>query len=112
MIRGEKHNCFSPPIVLRLGEPRSPTESEVTLAGREFSVTAIDERPATALNNYNSLVNPRAPKPATDGKRPNNARQRHHATYAAEASGLLLMAVLLLILIIIRYWHYIPWSAR
>jgi hypothetical protein len=62
------------------------------------------------VNNYNSLVNSRVPKPATDGKRPNNARR--HATYAAEASGLLLMAVLLLILTIIRYWHYIPWSAR
>jgi hypothetical protein len=32
--------------------------------------------------------------------------------YAAEATGLLLMAVLLLILILIRYWSYIPWSAR
>ncbi len=32
--------------------------------------------------------------------------------YAAEATGLLLMAVLLLVLTIIRYWRYIPWSAR
>jgi hypothetical protein len=45
-------------------------------------------------------------KPASD-------KHRHrHSIYAAEATGLLLIAVLLLILTIIRYWRYIPWSAR
>jgi len=50
---------------------------------------------------------PTPPKPVADSK-----HQHHHAIYAAEATGLLLMAVLLLILTIIRYWRYIPWSAR
>ncbi|MGA3195166.1 MAG: hypothetical protein ABSD39_09205 [Terriglobales bacterium] len=40
-----------------------------------------------------------------------NHRHRH-PLYAAEASGLLVIAVLLLILCLIRYWQYIPWSAR
>ncbi|HKM46574.1 MAG TPA: hypothetical protein VJX69_03255 [Terriglobales bacterium] len=57
---------------------------------------------------YNSGVNaPTPPKPVADNK-----HRHHHSIYAAEASGLLLMAVLLLILTIIRYWRYIPWSAR
>jgi len=57
---------------------------------------------------YNSAVNaPVPPKPAADDK-----HQHHHTIYAAEATGLLLMAVLLLILTIVRYWRYIPWSAR
>ena len=58
--------------------------------------------------SYNSRVNtPTSPKPAADDK-----HEHHHAIYAAEATGLLLMAVLLLILTVIRYWQYIPWSAR
>jgi hypothetical protein len=54
-------------------------------------------------------------KPAAD-QHPDSphpdSKHHHHAIYAAEATGLLLMAVLLLILTIIRYWRYIPWSAR
>ncbi|HMB83941.1 MAG TPA: hypothetical protein VKI40_07835 [Terriglobales bacterium] len=50
---------------------------------------------------------PVPPKPAADNK-----HQHRHSIYAAEATGLLLMAVLLLVLTIIRYWRYIPWSAR
>ncbi|MGO8984059.1 MAG: hypothetical protein ACLPHI_18005 [Terriglobales bacterium] len=50
---------------------------------------------------------PVSPKPGA------NEKHRHDpAIYAAEATGLLLMAVLLLILTVIRYWRYIPWSAR
>ena len=46
-------------------------------------------------------------------QKPVDEKHRHrHPIYAAEATGLLLMAVLLLILTIIRYWSYIPWSAR
>ncbi len=57
---------------------------------------------------YNSRVNsPAPPKPAADSK-----HQHRHSIYAAEATGLLVMAVLLLVLTIIRYWRYIPWSAR
>jgi len=41
-----------------------------------------------------------------------NKHRHRHSIYAAEATGLLLMAILLLILTIIRYWRYIPWSAR
>ncbi len=47
-----------------------------------------------------------------DEKHADHKHKCHHATYAAEATGLLLMAILLLILTIIRYWRYIPWSAR
>jgi len=54
---------------------------------------------------------PVQPKPAADDKN-QDKHQYRHSIYAAEATGLLLMAVLLLILTIIRYWRYIPWSAR
>ena len=61
---------------------------------------------------YNICVNaPVQPKPAADDKQ-HDQHEHHHSVYAAEATGLLLMAVLLLILTIIRYWRYIPWSAR
>ena len=55
---------------------------------------------------------PVRPKLAGEDKHPDDRHQHHHATYAAEATGLLVMAVLLLILTIIRYWRYIPWGAR
>jgi hypothetical protein len=53
-------------------------------------------------------------KPVADNERQDDKHrhQRRHSIYAAEATGLLLMAVLLLILTIVRYWRYIPWSAR
>ena len=58
--------------------------------------------------DYNAFVATPAPqKPLADDK-----HRHRHPIYAAEATGLLVMAVLLLILIIIRYWAYIPWSAR
>jgi hypothetical protein len=52
-------------------------------------------------------VNAPVPKPAAESR-----HEHRHSIYAAEATGLLLMAVLLLVLTIIRYWRYIPWSAR
>jgi hypothetical protein len=60
---------------------------------------------------------PVPPKPVADNKHQDNKHQdnkhqHRHSIYAAEATGLLLMAVLLLVLTIIRYWRYIPWSAR
>jgi hypothetical protein len=39
-------------------------------------------------------------------------KNRRHAAYAAETSGLLLIAFLLLVLIVVRYWHAIHWSWR
>jgi hypothetical protein len=39
-------------------------------------------------------------------------KQRRHAIYASETSGLLLIAFLVLIVTIIRYWHAIHWSMR
>jgi hypothetical protein len=77
------------------------------------SLTTNDRRPTTNdRKSYNSRVNsPIPPKPVADDTH-RNSHQHHHATYAAEATGLLLMAVLLLILTVIRYWRYIPWSAR
>jgi hypothetical protein len=71
---------------------------------------ADDHRLTTsnARKGYNSRVNsPAAPKPASDNK-----HQHRHSMYAAEATGLLVIAVVLLVLTIIRYWRYIPWSAR
>jgi hypothetical protein len=60
---------------------------------------------------------PVPPKPAAgnqyqDNQHQDNKHQHRHSIYAAEATGLLLIAVLLLVLTIIRYWQYIPWSAR
>jgi len=73
---------------------------------------ANDRRPTTE-KSYNIGVNaPVRPKPASDHEHQDSKHRHHHAIYAAEATGLLLMAVLLLILTIIRYWRYIPWSAR
>lgn len=72
----------------------------------DHRLTTNDQR------SYNSRVNaPVSPKPVADQHHDSN-HQHHHAIYAAEATGLLIMAVLLLILTIIRYWQYIPWSAR
>jgi len=69
---------------------------------------ATNDRRLTTEKGYNSRVNsPVPPKPAAESK-----HQHRHSIYAAEATGLLLMAVLLLVLTIIRYWRYIPWSAR
>ena len=68
----------------------------------------IDQRPTThdPRKGYNGRVNPPvSPKPESDNK-------HRHSIYAAEATGLLVIAVLLLVLTIIRYWRYIPWSAR
>lgn len=39
-------------------------------------------------------------------------KQRRHAVYATETSGLLLVALFLLVLILVRYWHAIHWSLR
>jgi len=50
--------------------------------------------------------------PATDKQHRKNEHHQRQSTYAAEATGLLLMAAILLIFTIIRYWRYIPWSAR
>jgi len=54
--------------------------------------------------------------PAAGAKRqPETRPAEHHRTpqvYTLEATGLLVIAVLILVLTLIRYWHYIPWSAR
>jgi hypothetical protein len=77
----------------------------------DHRLATIDRRlptPTDARKGYNSAVNsPAPPKPASDNK-----HQHRHSIYAAEATGLLVIAVLLLVLTIIRYWRYIPWSAR
>jgi hypothetical protein len=71
-----------------------------------------NDRRLTTEKSYNIGVNaPVRSKPAADHEHP-DSKHHHHAIYAAEATGLLLMAVLLLVLTIIRYWRYIPWSAR
>jgi hypothetical protein len=73
-------------------------------------LSTIDEQPTPidARKGYNTRVNsPAAPKPASDNK-----HHHRHSIYAAEATGLLVIAVVLLVLTIVRYWRYIPWSAR
>jgi len=62
---------------------------------------------------YNSCVAAPVPSKVEPAKPDAGDKHRHHHTaYAAEASGLLVIAILLLILVLIRYWPYIPWSAR
>jgi len=80
---------------------------ECLLTINDYRVTTIHAR-----KGYNSGVNAPVPKPVAGNEHQDNKHQHHHSIYAAEATGLLLMAVLLLILTIIRYWRYIPWSAR
>lgn len=51
------------------------------------------------------------------GTKPEPERKPHERhpipeVYTLETTGLLVIAVLILILTLIRYWHYIPWSAR
>jgi len=70
-------------------------------------------RLAPAERSYNDFMATPAPSKVGPSKPPADDKHRHHhAAYAAEASGLLVIAILLLILVLIRYWPYIPWSAR
>jgi hypothetical protein len=39
-------------------------------------------------------------------------KQRRHAVYSSETTGLLLIAFLLLVLTLLRYWRDIHWSLR
>lgn len=55
---------------------------------------------------------PVPPKSVAGNQPQDNKHQHRYSIYAAEATGLLLMTVLPLVLTIIRYWRYIPWSAR
>ena len=74
---------------------------------------ATNDQRLTTGKGYNTGVNAPVPsKPVADDEHQHDKHQHRHSIYAAEATGLLLMAVLLLILTIIRYWRYIPWSAR
>ena len=57
-------------------------------------------------------MNAPVPLKPTTGNQQTNKHEHRHPIYAAEATGLLVIAVLLLVLTIIRYWRYIPWSAR
>jgi hypothetical protein len=47
-----------------------------------------------------------------DSNSPDASRQRRHAVYASETTGLLLIALMLLVLTLVRYWHNIHWSLR
>jgi len=68
---------------------------------------------AFAERSYNNFMAAPAPSNIEPSKPPTEDKHRHqHTAYAAEASGLLVIAILLLILVVIRYWQYIPWSAR
>lgn len=81
--------------------PRLPEEVR---GGRGDSSESL---PGLAQWGYNVAVDAPVSKSPADEK-----HQHHHAIYAAETSGLLIIAVLLLVLCLIRYWPYIPWSAR
>jgi hypothetical protein len=52
------------------------------------------------------------PGPAKSVADDKAAHRHRHTIYAEEASGLLIIAILLLVLCLVRYWQYIPWSAR
>jgi len=59
--------------------------------------------------SYNILM------PAVGPKRePERMPSRHPIpeVYTLETTGLLVIAILILVLTLVRYWHYIPWSAR
>jgi hypothetical protein len=43
--------------------------------------------------------------------RPESPHPKRHI-YSLETTGLIIISVLILILTVIRYWRYIPWSAR
>jgi hypothetical protein len=76
----------------------------------ELRLTNYGSRPA---KDYNSAVNdPVPPKPVPGNEHKDDSHRNRHSIYAAEASGLLLIAILLFVLTVIRYWRYIPWSAR
>jgi len=87
----------------------------LTTFASDCRLTTNDHRLFTDEKTYNSGVNAPVPtKPVADREHQDDKHrhQHRHSIYAAEATGLLFMAVLLLILTIIRYWRYIPWSAR
>jgi hypothetical protein len=52
--------------------------------------------------------NIRVPDPTSQ----DDHKQRRHAVYTSETTGLLLIAVLLLVLTLLRYWRDIHWSLR
>jgi hypothetical protein len=49
------------------------------------------------------VVKPRQAEPS---------KQRRHAIYATETSGLLVIAFLIFVFLVVRYWHAIHWSWR
>lgn len=70
---------------------------------------ALDE----LVQVYNNWVgNPLLPKSPTPESLHHQGLQHRHTVYAAEATGLLIIAVVLLVVTIIRWWQFIPWSAR
>ena len=78
-----------------------------------FTYDVCQRPPTSDAPRKASRVNaPVQPKPKTDNQHQDNKHEHRHPIYAAEATGLLVIAVLLLVLTIIRYWRYIPWSAR
>lgn len=67
-------------------------------------------RTTRPLRRYNVVVPAAGPERQPSPK----PSERHPVpeVYTLETTGLLIIAVLILILTLIRYWHYIPWSAR
>jgi hypothetical protein len=61
---------------------------------------------------YNIRVPQHDIRVPTAEQRAADLRQRRHAVYASETTGLLLIALALLILTLVRYWHGIDWSLR
>jgi hypothetical protein len=53
-----------------------------------------------------------AAQPKSELKRTPPERHPIPEVYTLETTGLLVIAAIILILALIRYWHYIPWSAR
>jgi len=74
--------------------------------------TSVFAAQTSALESgrYNVLVSATQPK----RQPPDRAHDPHTklSIHRLEATGILVIAILLLILTLIRYWRYIPWSAR
>jgi hypothetical protein len=57
---------------------------------------------------FTRRYNIRVPNPTPQ----DDHKDRRHAVYASETTGLLLIAFLLLVLTVLRYWRDVHWSLR
>jgi len=68
------------------------------------------QTPRPSSGRYNVIVSATQPKRQPSDRPPNHMPS--FSIHRLEATGIVVIAILLLILTLIRYWRYIPWSAR